>query len=178
MSSLARTLRSWVRIKFEAWMSVCVYSVYIVLCVDCDLAKGWSPVQGVLPTVYRINKLKRRPRPNIGLQSHNNNNNNNHNYEWHMQAGIRILVSMARMRPDTHSTRLSIWNVTPCSPVCTIFGGNGYLYFLHTINSVFYRDDRGSTFLTSVHKSATPQSVISQRAINISNLYYSAAIYE
>jgi hypothetical protein len=33
-------------------MSVCVYSVYVVLCVGCGLATGWSLVQGVLSTVY------------------------------------------------------------------------------------------------------------------------------
>jgi hypothetical protein len=30
MSSLARTLGSWVRIPLEAWMSVCVYSVFML----------------------------------------------------------------------------------------------------------------------------------------------------
>jgi hypothetical protein len=45
---------------------LCIYSV-IVLCVGRGLAKGLSPVQGVLPTVYRISKLKKRPRPNKGL---------------------------------------------------------------------------------------------------------------
>jgi hypothetical protein len=40
-------------------MSVCIYSVYVVLCVDSDLATGSSPVQGVLPTVYRIKKPKK-----------------------------------------------------------------------------------------------------------------------
>jgi hypothetical protein len=40
-------------------MDVCV-----VLCVGSGLATGWSLVQGVLPTVYRINKLKNRPRSN------------------------------------------------------------------------------------------------------------------
>jgi hypothetical protein len=48
-------------------MSVCVYSVYAVLCVDSGLATGGSPVQGVLPTVYRIRKLKKRPGHNKGL---------------------------------------------------------------------------------------------------------------
>jgi hypothetical protein len=33
MSSLARTLESWVRIPFKAWMSVCVYSVFVFFCV-------------------------------------------------------------------------------------------------------------------------------------------------
>jgi hypothetical protein len=30
LSSLARTLGSWVRIPLEAWMSVCVYSVFVL----------------------------------------------------------------------------------------------------------------------------------------------------
>jgi hypothetical protein len=46
-----QTLGSWVRITLEAWISACVYSVCAVLCVCSGLATGWSPVQGVLPTV-------------------------------------------------------------------------------------------------------------------------------
>jgi hypothetical protein len=37
---------------------VCVYSV-CVLRIGRDLATGLSPVQGDLPTVYRIRKLKK-----------------------------------------------------------------------------------------------------------------------
>jgi hypothetical protein len=33
LSSLARTLGSWVRIPLKAWMSVCVYSVFVLSCV-------------------------------------------------------------------------------------------------------------------------------------------------
>jgi hypothetical protein len=33
----ARTLVSWVRIPFEAWMSVCVYSVCVDLCIGSGL---------------------------------------------------------------------------------------------------------------------------------------------
>jgi hypothetical protein len=42
-------------------MDVCVRLFYVcdVLCVGSDFATGWSPVQGVLPTVYRIKKLKK-----------------------------------------------------------------------------------------------------------------------
>jgi hypothetical protein len=47
-SSLSRTLGSWVRIPLKAWMSVCVYSVLVS---GSGLATGWSPVQGVPPTV-------------------------------------------------------------------------------------------------------------------------------
>jgi hypothetical protein len=45
-------------------VSVCVYSVCVVVCVGSGLAMGWSLVRGVLPIVYRIKKLKNRPRPN------------------------------------------------------------------------------------------------------------------
>jgi hypothetical protein len=46
-------------------MNVCVRLFCdCVLCVGSGLATGWSPVQGVLPTVYWIGKLKKRPWPN------------------------------------------------------------------------------------------------------------------
>jgi hypothetical protein len=41
-----------------------LFCVCVVLRVDSGLATGWSPVQGVLPTVYKIKKLKKRPRSN------------------------------------------------------------------------------------------------------------------
>jgi hypothetical protein len=43
-------------------MDVCVrlFCVYVVLCVGSGLATGWSLVQGVLPTVYRLRKQKSR----------------------------------------------------------------------------------------------------------------------
>jgi hypothetical protein len=66
-----RPLKQWdsaqcVRIPLEALISVCVF----VLCLCCPvgsscLAAGWSPVQGVLPTVRRILKAKKKGlRPN------------------------------------------------------------------------------------------------------------------
>jgi hypothetical protein len=42
----------------------------VVLCAGIGLATGWSLLQGVLPSVYRIKKPKKRSRSNIGLQSH------------------------------------------------------------------------------------------------------------
>jgi hypothetical protein len=53
-------------------MDVCVrlVSVCVALCVGSGLATGWSPVQGVLPIVYRTKKLKKRPKSENGLQSH------------------------------------------------------------------------------------------------------------
>jgi hypothetical protein len=40
LSSPAQTLGAWVRIQLEAWMSVCVYSLCVVLCVSRDHATG------------------------------------------------------------------------------------------------------------------------------------------
>jgi hypothetical protein len=42
-------------------MNVCVrlFCVYVVLCVGSGLATDWSPVQGVISTVYMIKKLKK-----------------------------------------------------------------------------------------------------------------------
>jgi hypothetical protein len=45
----------------------CVHSLCVVLCIGRGLATGWSSVQGVLPTMYRMKKLKKRPRPNKEL---------------------------------------------------------------------------------------------------------------
>jgi hypothetical protein len=43
-------------------LCVCLFCVSAVLCAGSRLATGWSPVQGVLPNVYRIKKLKNKPR--------------------------------------------------------------------------------------------------------------------
>jgi hypothetical protein len=58
-----------VGLKPTRGMDVCVrlFCVCVVLCVGTDLATSWSPVQGVLPTVQRIKKLKKRPRSNKEL---------------------------------------------------------------------------------------------------------------
>jgi hypothetical protein len=41
-------------------MDVCLhlFCVCIVLCVGSSLTRGWSPVQGVLPTMYRLRNWK------------------------------------------------------------------------------------------------------------------------
>jgi hypothetical protein len=51
-SSPARTQGSWVRIPLKAWISVHLFCV-CVLCVGSGLATGWSPIQGILPTVQK-----------------------------------------------------------------------------------------------------------------------------
>jgi hypothetical protein len=55
---LARTLGSWVRIPLKGWMFVCVYSV----CIGSVLATGWSPIQGVLPTVLGLRNWSKTKR--------------------------------------------------------------------------------------------------------------------
>jgi hypothetical protein len=45
-------------------VSVRLLCVCVVLCVGSGLSTGWFLVEGVLPTVRRINKLKKRPRSN------------------------------------------------------------------------------------------------------------------
>jgi hypothetical protein len=45
--------------------------MYLLFTKRCYcLATGWSPVQGVLPTLCKIRKLKERRGPNKGLQIH------------------------------------------------------------------------------------------------------------
>jgi hypothetical protein len=55
INSPVRTLGSWVWIPIGAWISVCVF-VCVLHCVGSGLVTGWSPVQGFLPTVCKINK--------------------------------------------------------------------------------------------------------------------------
>jgi hypothetical protein len=38
---------------------VCLFCVCVVLCVGTGLVKALFPVQGVVPTVYRVKKLKK-----------------------------------------------------------------------------------------------------------------------
>jgi hypothetical protein len=49
-------------------MDVCVrlFCVYVVLCVNRRLVTGWSPFQGVLPTVYRLRNWKSGQGPTKG----------------------------------------------------------------------------------------------------------------
>jgi hypothetical protein len=53
-------------------MDVCVrlFCVCADLCAATGLATGWSPVQGVLPTVYKIKKLNKLSSSNKGLYRH------------------------------------------------------------------------------------------------------------
>jgi hypothetical protein len=56
LSSSAQTLGSWVRIPMEAWMSVCVYSVCAVLCVQVASLQWADPRP---KESYRMCKISR-----------------------------------------------------------------------------------------------------------------------
>jgi hypothetical protein len=59
------------RMPLEAWMSVCVYSVFVLSCVQVAALRRVDPQSKVSHRLCKnIKKLKRRPRSNIGLQSH------------------------------------------------------------------------------------------------------------
>jgi hypothetical protein len=58
MSSAAGTLELWVRIPLEAWMSVCVYSVFVLSFLVSGFATGLSSVQGVIPTICKIHNFR------------------------------------------------------------------------------------------------------------------------
>jgi hypothetical protein len=58
ISSPAQTLGSWVWIPLEGWMFVYVYSVFMLFCVGSGLATGWSPVQGIVPTVFKTHDFR------------------------------------------------------------------------------------------------------------------------
>jgi hypothetical protein len=58
-SSPVRTLRSWLKSHSNhGCLSVCLFRVCVVLCVGSGLATGWSPAQGVLPTLYILRNCK------------------------------------------------------------------------------------------------------------------------
>jgi hypothetical protein len=58
--------------EYHSSMDICVhlFCVCVALCLRRGLATGWSRVQGILPTVYRIKKVKKRQRSYKGLLSH------------------------------------------------------------------------------------------------------------
>jgi hypothetical protein len=60
----ARSNSEVVRSNSTRGMVVCVslFCVCVVLCVGKGLATGWSPVKGVLSSLYRIKILKKLPR--------------------------------------------------------------------------------------------------------------------
>jgi hypothetical protein len=72
LSSLARRPGLWVRIPHKAWMfgvCMCLFCVCVVLCLGRGLATSWSLVQGVLPSVQIIMKLKEVARSHGGCRA-------------------------------------------------------------------------------------------------------------
>jgi hypothetical protein len=57
MSSPAQKLVSFLRIPLKTWVSVCVNFVFVSSCVGSGLASDLSPVQGILPTGYKIHSV-------------------------------------------------------------------------------------------------------------------------
>jgi hypothetical protein len=53
----AWTLGSCIRNPIEAWMYVCIYSVFVSSCVGSCVETGLIPIQGVLPSFYTIHNL-------------------------------------------------------------------------------------------------------------------------
>jgi hypothetical protein len=45
-------------IPLKAWISLCIYSVFMLSCVGRGLASGWSPVQGIPPAVCKIHRFR------------------------------------------------------------------------------------------------------------------------
>jgi hypothetical protein len=66
LSSLDRRLGSWVLITLEAWLFVCVYSVFLLFCLGRDLATSWSSVQWVLMIAYTLRNRKSGQGPTKG----------------------------------------------------------------------------------------------------------------
>jgi hypothetical protein len=60
---------------FDIWgmeVCMCLFCICVGQCVARGVLTGWFPGQGVIPNLYMIRKLKKRPRPNKRLYIHNN----------------------------------------------------------------------------------------------------------
>jgi hypothetical protein len=79
LSSLARTLGSWVRMALKAWMfgvCMCLFCVCVVLCLGRGFATSWSPVQESYHLWKMITELNKKPGPWMGWKSHRKKNIN------------------------------------------------------------------------------------------------------
>jgi hypothetical protein len=62
-ASPTRTFGSWVRIPLEAWISACVYFVFVLSCVQlAALRKDDPPSKETCQLRKKIKKLKKQPR--------------------------------------------------------------------------------------------------------------------
>jgi hypothetical protein len=72
LSSLARTLGSWVWIPLKGWIFYArLFCVCFVLCVGRGLATDWSPVQTVYRLCIGLNNWKSGQDPTKGCKSRN-----------------------------------------------------------------------------------------------------------
>jgi hypothetical protein len=62
-SSSARTLGSWVPVPLEAWMSVCVYSVFVLFCVQVATLRRADPPSKESYRLYRLRNWKSSQAP-------------------------------------------------------------------------------------------------------------------
>jgi hypothetical protein len=69
LSSSAQTLGSWVRIPLEAWMSVCVYSVFILSGVQvAALRRADPPCEESYRLYKKMKKMKSGQGPTEGYR--------------------------------------------------------------------------------------------------------------
>jgi hypothetical protein len=62
-----RTLKHWDRGFEESWKFVCVYSVFVLSCVQVAVLRRADPISKEFTGCVKNKKLKKRPRPNKGL---------------------------------------------------------------------------------------------------------------
>jgi hypothetical protein len=79
----------------EAWMFVCVYSVFVLPFVGSGFAADWSPVQGALPTVLRLRNWSETKRFTDALCSRGSNRNK----------GIYIYIDLLKYSVGNYRSR-------------------------------------------------------------------------
>jgi hypothetical protein len=115
--------------------------VCVVLCVGCGLAADWCPVQGVLPTMYMVKKLKIGEGPK-GYRERAREN---------LIRLKLLLFSWTTPEPvkpnrQMHTNNTSFWHLTPYNlkEPYRRFGGT---YYIH-----YGTEDEPSMFLWNVIK--------------------------
>jgi hypothetical protein len=90
-------------------MDVCIrlFCVCVVLCVGSGLSKGWSIVQGVVPSVYRLRNWKSSQGPQ-GLYSHRDREREREKWKWlwQMLSGFWGCVNWFRRRGTWYQSHL------------------------------------------------------------------------
>jgi hypothetical protein len=105
LSSLIQTLGSWVRIPLKAWLSVCIYSVFVLSCVGSGLATDWSSNQGVLPTVLGLRNLSETKRFTDTLCSNVGATGNKREKRVSPRRNMHVIALRRRTEPPHLTTR-------------------------------------------------------------------------